>query len=193
MKNFAEICFLIRRMGLKNMLLIVGLGNPDRKYFNTYHNIGFVTADLLCEKVKAKPEKQKCLADVKSFEYNGKKILVAKPLTYMNLSGNSLIAFKKKYGLNNNQIFVIADDIDLPVGKFRFKKSGSGGTHNGLKNIVDLIGNDFQRIRIGIGKPENEEDLSDYVLGKINESKSRVLADVIREVIEFILNKIKEE
>lgn len=192
MKNYAGSVWWFGEK-LKNMFLIVGLGNPERKYFNTYHNIGFMTVDLLSEKTNARPEKQKCLADVQSFECEGKTVFVAKPLTYMNLSGNSLIAFKKKYGLENNQILVVADDIDLPVGKFRFRKSGSGGTHNGLKNIVDLIGSDFSRIRIGVGKPENNEELSDYILNKIPETKKQDLTNVIHEVVLFILNLIKED
>lgn len=175
---------------LENIFLIVGLGNPDKKYSNTYHNIGFMTVDLLCEKINAKTEKKQCFADVKSFKKNDKKIIVAKPLTYMNLSGNSLIAFKKKHKFSNDQILVIADDIDLPVGKFRFRQSGSGGTHNGLKSIVNAIGNDFQRIRIGIGKPEDETMLADYVLDKIPENKKQVFLSVTQQVVEFILKNI---
>lgn len=178
---------------MKNIFLIVGLGNPEKKYFNTYHNIGFLTADLLCEKIKAKKEKQLCSADIQSFKFGDKQVCVAKPKTYMNLSGNSLICLKKKYKLENNQILVIADDIDLPVGKFRLRKSGSGGTHNGLKSIVNMIGNDFQRIRIGIGKPENEEDLSDYVLSRIPENKKQLLNNTISEVVEYILNMLQNE
>lgn len=175
---------------MENIFLIVGLGNPLKKYFNTYHNIGFMMAGLLCEKMYAKSEKSQCFADVKSFKFNDKKILVACPLTYMNLSGNSLLAFKKKYKLNNEQILVIADDIDLPVGKFRFRQSGSGGTHNGLKSIVEAIGNDFKRLRIGIGRSEDFVSLADYVLSEIPESQKQIFSNVFEQVIEYILNEI---
>jgi len=181
------------RSFLKNMFLIIGLGNPEKRYFNTYHNIGFLTVDFLCKKIQTKKEKQICFSDVQSFKCSDKKVLVAKPKTYMNLSGNSLICFKKKYNLDGSKILVIADDVDLPVGKFRLRKSGSGGTHNGLKDIVNMIGNDFQRIRIGIGKPENNEDLSDYVLSRIPESKKQCFDNVISEVVELILNMLQNE
>jgi len=178
---------------LKNIFLIVGLGNPDKKYFNTYHNIGFKAVDLLCEKFGVKFNKTQCLANVCFFVFNNKTILVAKPKTYMNLSGNSLASFKNKYKLKNNQILVIADDIDIPAGKFRYKSQGSGGTHNGLRNIVSLIGNDFHRIRIGIGKNKLAgQDLADYVLSEIDNDTNKILNEIFDEVVDFIINKLSE-
>jgi len=118
--------------------------------------------------------------------------LVAKPKTYMNLSGNSVMSFKNKFKLKNENILVVVDDIDLPLGTFRFKTSGSGGTHNGMRSIVRTIGSDFPRIRIGIGKPQNQQDLADYVLSKIDKNSKEIIEKVIDEVVEIILDKIEE-
>ncbi|MDD2445519.1 MAG: aminoacyl-tRNA hydrolase [Clostridia bacterium] len=178
---------------MKNIFLVVGLGNPEKKYFNTYHNIGFKAVDLLCEKCSVKFNKTQCLANVCSFIFNDRNIIVSKPKTYMNLSGNSLASFKNKYKLKNNQILVIADDIDIPVGKFKYKNKGSGGTHNGLRSIVSTIGSDFHRIRIGIGKDNLAgQNLADYVLGEINNEANESLNKVIGDVVDFILNKLNE-
>lgn len=199
---------------MKKVFLIVGLGNPDKKYLNTYHNLGFLTADCLCSKlsdycerfgIKSKKEKSECRASTCEFEIFGKKIIIAKPLTYMNLSGKSVLAFKSKYSLDNKQILLIADDYDLLIGTFRFREIGSGGTHNGLKNVVETIGKDFPRIRIGIGREKriflktncNEikdyvENVSllDYVLTKFDDNSKKIFEQVIDEVTDFIIKKI---
>ena len=174
------------------MFLIVGLGNYEKKYFKTYHNIGFMVVDKLCEKLGYKFSKSECMANTCEFFINHDKILVAKPNTYMNFSGHSLASFKNKYKLNNSEILVIADDIDLPLGSFRFREKGSGGTHNGLKHIVQTIGNDFARIRIGVGRPHENQDLADFVLSNITHEKMEILNNVIDEVVDFILKKIEE-
>lgn len=173
------------------MFLVVGLGNPEKKYENTYHNIGFMVVDRLCQKGGFKFDKIQGKASVCTFYLNDKKVLVAKPKTYMNLSGSSVASLKNKYKLKNNQILVVNDDIDLPLGVYRYKASGSGGTHNGLRNIVQIIGSDFARVRVGIGKPENQ-NLADYVLSEIDKEKKQILNEVIEEVVEFILDKIEE-
>ncbi|MDD4816134.1 MAG: aminoacyl-tRNA hydrolase [Clostridia bacterium] len=174
------------------MFLIVGLGNPDKIYQNTYHNIGFMVVDKLCQKGGFKFSKSACKASVCEFFLNDQKVMVAKPKTYMNLSGNSVMSFKNKYKLKNENILVVVDDIDLPLGSFRFKSSGSGGTHNGMRSIVRTIGSDFPRIRIGIGKPKDNQDLANYVLSKIDEKTHEILEKVIDEVVEIILDKVEE-
>ena len=174
------------------MKLLIGLGNPEKRYDNTYHNIGFMVMDKLAKKCEFKFSKTYCHASVGEFYLNDTKILVAKPKTYMNLSGASAQSFKNKFKLKNPDIFVVVDDIDLPIGTYRFKTGGSGGTHNGMRNIVQNIGNDFPRLRIGIGRPENGQDLADYVLSKIKGENAEILEKVIDEVAEFILDKLDE-
>lgn len=174
------------------MILVLGLGNPEKRYDNTYHNIGFMVMDRLAKKCEFKFSKTYCQASVGEFYLNDKKILVGKPKTYMNLSGASAQSFKNKFKLKNHNIFVVVDDIDLPVGTYRFKTGGSGGTHNGMRSIVHNIGSDFPRIRIGIGKPENNQDLADFVLSKIKGENADILGKVIDEVVDFLLDKLEE-
>ena len=174
-----------------NMFLVVGLGNPEKKYFKTYHNIGFMVMDRLCEKGGFKFTKSECMANTCEFFLNNKKVVVGKPRTYMNLSGNSLASFKNKYKLKGEQILVVADDIDLPLGTYRFRENGSGGTHNGLRSIARTIGQDFKRIRIGIGRPENI-DLADFVLSNIDKKTQEILDKTIDDVVERILDEIEK-
>lgn len=173
------------------MFLIVGLGNPEKKYDNTYHNVGFMAIDFIAEKLGVEFKKKDCQAVIAETSLNGEKLILAKPQTYMNLSGNSVLAFKTKYKISNDKILVLVDDIDLPLGTYRYKTGGSGGTHNGLRNIVFNIGTDFKRLRIGIGKPE-DTPLIDFVLSKINKENLSVIKDVIAESSEVALNKIGE-
>lgn len=172
------------------MFLIIGLGNPEKQYDGTYHNIGFMVADCLAKKCSFKFSKSYCQASVGEFYLNNTKVLVAKPKTYMNLSGNCAQSFKNKFKLKNSQIFVVVDDVDLPIGSYRYKDGGSGGTHNGMRNIVQNIGADFPRIRIGIGKSENM-DLADYVLSKIKGENLDIINSVVDEVAEIILDKVE--
>lgn len=172
------------------MKLIVGLGNPEKKYDETYHNIGFRFINKLAEKLSIKINKEKCkslIGEEKVNLGNGlEKVILAKPLTYMNLSGEAVVALKNKYKIDNKDIYIISDDIDLPVGKFRYRESGSAGTHNGLKNIIQLLGeDDFKRIRIGVGRDE-KMDLADYVLSKITPENASKIDLIIEEAIAFI-------
>ena len=112
---------------------------------------------------------------------------MAKPLTYMNLSGEAIVSLKNKYKIENEDIYIVCDDIDLPVGTFRYREKGSAGTHNGLRNIIQLLGDEnFKRIRIGIGRDENM-DLADYVLSKISKENKEKINNVIDESINFFL------
>lgn len=175
------------------MKLIVGLGNPENKYNETYHNVGFSFIDKLAKKLNIEVKKDKCksfIGEKKVETINGlEKIILAKPQTYMNLSGEAVVALKNKYKLENKNIYIISDDVDLPVGKFRYRECGSAGTHNGLRNIISLLGeSDFKRIRIGIGKDDNM-DLADYVLSKISKENAEILNKTIDESITFLLTK----
>ena len=132
------------------MVVIVGLGNPDAKYKGTYHNVGFETVDILAEKMGIVIDKKKFKALVGEGNFNGEKILLVKPQTYMNLSGECVVLIKEKF--KDARIVVVVDDIDLPRGNIRYREHGSAGTHNGLRSIVSFIGEDFERVKVGVGR-----------------------------------------
>lgn len=151
------------------MYLVVGLGNPEKKYFNTFHNLGFMCADRLAAKIGAEFNKAECKSVTAHTRINGEKIIIAKPVTYMNLSGEAVAELTRKYKIEKGNLIVVYDDVDIPQGHLRIRKEGSGGTHNGMKNIVQLLGTtDFPRIRIGIGK-DTPMALIDYVLSQITD------------------------
>ncbi len=157
------------------MYLIVGLGNPGSKYLKTYHNIGYMAIDKVAERLGAKFTKVRNSADVALTSYNGQNIILAKPRTYMNLSGESVAGFVRKQKIKPENVIVFCDDIDLEKGVCKYREHGSGGTHNGLRNIVLHIGTEFKRIKIGAGN-DKTRDLADYVLSKIdNESMEKIL------------------
>ena len=166
------------------MKLIVGLGNPDKCYEKTYHNVGFMAIEKLAEKLNASFTKRMCDGIVAESHYNGEKIFLLKPLTYMNLSGIAVDKMMRKFKIYDTEVFVFVDDIDLPLGKVRFRESGSAGTHNGLKSIVnELDSTNFRRIKIGIGRNEKFADLADFVLSKIPPEKMVIIKNAIDEGI----------
>lgn len=170
------------------MKVIVGLGNIGDKYVGTHHNMGFLMADMFADKNSLEFSKKKFDSLVAEGNVNGEQIIVMKPTTFMNLSGKSVSAVSRKLKVANKNILVIYDDIDLPVGKIRFRETGSAGTHNGMRNIIELMGTeDISRIRVGIGSPERG-DLADYVLSKV--SKEDI--DKINNAKEEVLQKINE-
>lgn len=148
------------------MKLIVGLGNPGKKYENTRHNTGFAVIDRTLAKLNVELDKNKFNADYTMINRNGEKIYILKPLTYMNLSGEAVAPFMKYFGIEPEDLVVVHDDLDLPVGKIRLRQSGSCGGQNGMRNIIDLLGDsNIKRIRVGIGK-NPLIPVVDYVLGK---------------------------
>lgn len=149
------------------MVVIVGLGNPDAKYNGTYHNVGFETVDILAKRMNISVSKKKFKALVGEGVFEGKKVMLVKPQTYMNLSGESVALVKEKF--KDARIIVVVDDIDLPRGNIRFREHGSAGTHNGLRSIVSFIGQDFERVKIGVGR-DVTLDLADFVLSKFDRS-----------------------
>lgn len=153
--------------------LIVGLGNIGKEYENTNHNMGFMVIDKLAKKFNEKISKNTCSSLIAEFNHNGEKIILAKPTTYMNASGIAVKSLIKKFNIDiSKDLFIISDDIDLPVSKVRVRLKGSAGTHNGLRSIVkELQSQDFPRIRIGVGKPRENEELFDFVLAKVHKSK----------------------
>ena len=148
------------------MKLIVGLGNPGKKYENTRHNTGFAVIDRTLAKLNVELDKNKFNADYTMINRNGEKIYILKPLTYMNLSGEAVVPFMKYFNIDPEDLVVVHDDLDLPVGKIRLRQSGSCGGQNGMRNIIDLFGDsNIKRIRVGIGK-DPLIPVVDYVLGK---------------------------
>ena len=162
------------------MYIIVGLGNPGKQYENTRHNMGFLAVDLLAEKYNIDVNKIKFKSLVGEGRIAGQKVLLVKPQTYMNLSGEAVRQAMDFYKIDPEELIVIYDDIDIPTGTFRIRKKGSPGTHNGMRNIFQHIQtNDFPRIRVGIGSGK-KENLIGYVTGGISKSEQEVLADVLK-------------
>ena len=162
------------------MYIIVGLGNPGKQYENTRHNMGFLAVDLLAEKYNIEVNKVKFKALVGEGRIAGQKVLLVKPQTYMNLSGEAVRQAMDFYKIDPEELIVIYDDIDIPTGTFRIRKKGSPGTHNGMRNIFQHIQtNDFPRIRVGIGSGK-KDNLAGYVTGGISKSEQEILADVLK-------------
>ena len=163
------------------MFLIVGLGNPDKRYENTRHNIGFDTIDALADYygIRVNEKKHKALCGTGVIE--GTKVLLAKPQTYMNLSGDSIIEILQFYELDpEEEMIVIFDDISLEPGNIRIRKKGSAGGHNGVKSIIARIGTqNFMRIKIGVGEKPKGWDLADYVLGHFDKEDRSAVGSAI--------------
>lgn len=166
------------------MKLIVGLGNPDEQYKNTYHNLGFSAADALAEYFGVSFSKEVFKAKIAEFRENGEKIIIAKPQTYMNLSGESVREIVSFYKIALKDLLVIYDDFDLPVGELRLRESGSAGTHNGMRNIVkELSSEKFARARIGFKPTELSVPLIAFVLSGISaEAKPSIDEAILRAV-----------
>ena len=147
--------------------IVVGLGNPEKKYEHTRHNVGFDVLQVLSQKLDIPLNKLRCKALTGEGRIGGERVVLAAPQTYMNLSGKSVVELLRWYKADAKHLIVVYDDVDLPQGRLRVRAGGSAGTHNGMRNIVYLTGrDDFPRVRIGIGKPEPGRDLAAYVLGK---------------------------
>lgn len=162
------------------MVVIVGLGNPEARYEGTYHNVGFETVDILARRMGISVDKKKFKALVGEGIYNGEKVLLVKPQTYMNLSGESVVLVKEKF--KDARIIVVVDDIDLPRGNIRYREHGSAGTHNGLRSIVAHIGEDFERVKIGIGR-DISLDLADFVLSKFDRDVFNPILESAADVV----------
>lgn len=158
------------------MKIIFGLGNKDAIFDNTPHNCGFLVVDKLAEKYGAKFKKEKLKGVYAEIILKNEKVLLVKPQTYMNDSGQCVLKYVKKFKLPLSNILVVLDDIDIKEGDIRYRQNGSGGTHNGLKNIVFLLKTtDFPRLRVGVGKPPENIDLKDFVLSKLSGDKKQAI------------------
>lgn len=173
------------------MFLIVGLGNPEIEYSKTRHNMGFDTINKLSEKNNIEVNKSKFKGLYGTGMIQGQKVLLLKPQTYMNLSGESVKEIIDFYHIELKKIIIIYDDMDTEKGNIRIRKKGGAGSHNGMKSVVKCLQtNDFGRIRVGIGQPENKKDMINYVIGKISEEEQKILqlgVDKASEAVEEIL------
>lgn len=168
------------------MYVICGLGNPGKKYANTRHNMGFITIDQLAEKHDIKVDKVKFKALVGEGRIAGQKVLLVKPQTYMNLSGESVQEVMHFYKLDPEELIVIYDDLDLEVGALRLRKFGSAGTHNGMRSVVQHLNSDrFPRIRLGIGA-NGKRDIIDHVIGGFSKDEVPVLEEAVTKAVSAI-------
>lgn len=158
-------------------MLIIGLGNIGLKYRGTYHNMGFAVADKLAKQLNVRFTHTECKAKTAVCNVNGERVIIAKPVTYMNLSGEAVRELMGKYKCGLSDIVVVYDDIDIPIGTLRLRYEGSAGTHNGMKNIIMCIGStEFKRIRVGTGFFHGQVPLYDVVLSKV-EGENKKLTD----------------
>lgn len=176
------------------MYIIAGLGNPGRKYENTRHNTGFMVIDEAAGKYNINVTEKKHNALIGKGFIGGQKVILVKPQTYMNLSGESIREVIDYYKIDEkSELIIISDDISLEAGAIRIRKRGSAGGHNGLKNIILHLGHDeFQRIRMGVGEKPQEYELIDYVLGRFGEEESKLMAKSVKEAAEAIEVMIAE-
>lgn len=170
------------------MYLVAGLGNPERKYEGTRHNIGFETIDLLAHNWGIRLNKIKHKAVMTDTVFHGDKVLVAKPQTYMNLSGESIRDIVNFYKIPVENVIIVCDDINLEIGRIRIRAKGSDGGHNGLKSIIyQLASDNFVRIRMGVGAPKNKDyDLADFVLGKFSKEEIEILTPTANNVVSAV-------
>ena len=172
-------------------MLIVGLGNPGADYESTRHNVGFMVVDKLIERFNASKLSS---SSFKGELFKFQNHFLLKPLTYMNLSGESIVKVKNFYKIED--VVVIHDDLDLPFGTLRFKKGGGHGGHNGLKSADEKIGKEYIRVRMGIGKPQHKGEIVSFVLGKFNEDEVKILDEWIEhtcDAIEYLLEHTLED
>jgi PTH1 family peptidyl-tRNA hydrolase len=173
--------------------LIAGLGNPGFEYQLTPHNLGFLAVDRLAELCGVETSHREAQALTASTEIEGVEVVLAKPQTYMNLSGMAVARLLDRYGLEPPDLLVLVDDADLPFGMLRIRQRGSAGGHNGLKSIIGALqSDDFGRIRMGVQPGEGVEDLASHVLGRFRRSDLETVADILDQAAEAVRVILKE-
>lgn len=151
------------------MKIVAGLGNPGPRYRNSRHNLGFLVLDRLAERLGVRLDREKHQGLVAEADWRGERLLLVKPMTYMNRSGDCLARFARNTLQRPDDLLAVVDDVDLPLGKMRMRRGGSAGGHNGLKSIIERLGTqDFPRLRLGIGQQRRDAELADYVLGRFH-------------------------
>ena len=171
------------------MKVVIGLGNPGKKYEKTRHNIGFIAIDNLRKKMNISDEREKFQALVSEKNIDGEKVIFLKPQTFMNLSGNSVMEIVNFYKLDpKKDIIVIYDDMDLSFGDIRIREKGSSGGHNGIKSIISHIGEEFIRIKCGIGA--KEKDAVEHVLGEFNQTEQKDLDEILEKINNCVIEML---
>lgn len=190
---------------MENLFIVAGLGNPGCRYENTRHNVGFETIDFLSDKYKINVSKVKFKAVIGDGDIEGERVILVKPQTFMNLSGECVREIIEWYKIPLSNIIIIYDDIDLPLGKIRVRPGGSSGTHNGMRSIIYQLQDDrFPRVRVGIGRPPEGWQLADFVLSKFNEedrkkvnesiiNASEAAASIIKNGVDAAMNKYNKQ
>jgi len=183
------------------MYIIMGLGNPGKKYENTRHNVGFDVIDKLADRMNISIDKIKHKALIGEGRIGSEKIVLVKPQTYMNLSGETAISISQFYKIDLDNFIVVYDDIDLDIGKLRIRKKGSAGSHNGMKSIIKCLGSqEFPRVRVGVSKPEPGRDLADFVLSRVPKERqadmdsaidraTSTVEEIIKNGLDIAMNK----
>lgn len=171
--------------------LIIGLGNPGREYAETRHNVGFMVIDRLCVRLNARLTRYQFKSLIGETEYEGKRLLLVKPQTYMNLSGQAVASLVRFYKLPLEQLLVIHDDLDLPPGALRLRPAGGSAGQKGVQSIIDQLGTQkFPRLRIGIGRPPGHMDAADYVLQPFQRDEWPLVSDALMRAVEAVLSFI---
>lgn len=171
------------------MKLIVGLGNIGEKYAKTNHNVGFMVLDTIAEKFGFTFKNRGCESDYAEFKTFNDKFIFAKPRTFMNDSGRAVNSFMKKFNISKEDVVIVCDDIDLEPGRIRIRKAGSAGTHNGLKSIIaETKTQEFVRVRVGIGRQNEHQDLADFVLSnmKMTDAQKSGLSKAIDAILAYV-------
>ncbi len=172
--------------------LVVGLGNPGKEYENTRHNVGFMVIDELVRRLKLKNYKEEALSHVYRTKIAGREVLLAKPQTYMNNSGLAVVNLLEDYSIRPEEMLVIYDDLDLPLGMTRLRLEGSSGGHRGVESIIKNIKTErFPRLKIGIGRPKNKKDVVKYVLSPFSKEEEELARAVIKKSAECVLRSIE--
>ncbi len=181
-------------MSNDNIYLVVGLGNPEKSYRYTRHNTGFEVINKICFDEKVEINKTKHKAHFTETNISGKKVFLVKPQTFMNLSGESVIEFINYYKIPRENIIIVYDETAIPVGQIKIKEKGSSGGHNGIKNIIKVLGSEeFTRIRVGIGQKPPQMVMSDYVLSKFTKEEEPGIVEGILKGADAVLTILKSD
>ncbi len=168
--------------------LLVGLGNPGKKYERTRHNVGFMVVDEFLKRMKVREYWEECLSHLYKVKVFEREVLVAKPQTYMNNSGLAVLNLLEEYEINPEEMMVVYDDLDLPLGRLRLRLEGSSGGHHGVESIMkEIKSENFVRLRVGIGRPREKNKVVDYVLSPFSSDEEPTLYAVISKASECIL------
>lgn len=178
----------------RDMMIIVGLGNPTKEYHKTRHNIGFEAIDFLAETYKIEVVEKKHKAIIGKGYIEGEKVILVKPQTYMNLSGESVRALLDYYKFDEeSELIILYDDISLEPGQLRIRLKGSAGGHNGIKSIISHLGHDrFLRIKIGVGEKPKGYDLADYVLGHFSKNEQQIMKEALEDVAKAVVMMMQD-